>query len=204
MKKQIAVLVLVGLLVAIFSLGIGDESRAGAKKLTDWDSIVSYWGTDLIATDSTRAAGLDLFDPIRVANENAGLRYDRAIGALYVPTWTASDTDALGARDTIIMLIYGYCPVTNCSLLIDSQIKVKTDSTCHTFFIDIDDDNYFAGTVDTQTAFLVPKDQKHAFAFDWWRVFITRADSARAGMVEAGDSAYMSGIHLWLRFEEEE
>lgn len=202
MKKQIVMLVAVSL--AAMLIVPDNPVVAGVKKLVDWDSVLTYWGTDDMTTDSTRIANVDLFGPIPIASPGANRRYDRAIGALYVPAWTASDTDAIGARDTILFKIYGYAEEAHCSVLIDSQITVQTDSTDHTFFIDIDGDNFFAGKADTSGAGLYfPKDHMEAFMFDFWRVYFTRADSARVGMVEATDSAYMAGIRLWFRFEED-
>lgn len=204
MKKQLVMLAAVAMAILALTLMIDNPASAGTKRIVDWDSVLTAWGTDDLAVDTTRVANVDLFGPIRVCNAGANTRFHRAIGALYVPVWTASDTDAMGARDTIIMKIYGYPNANICSVLVDSQIIVKTDSTAHTFTIDIDNDHVFAGATDTSGAGLwLPKDHSDVFLYDWWRVYFTRADSARVGMVEATDSAYMVGLTLWLRFEEE-
>lgn len=188
MKKQFAVLALTGLLIALFSFGIGDELRAGAKRIWQWDTVATINSNNL-ATDTTRADiklhWMRTCDPIK------NLRFDRVVGAAYFGDFAGTDT-ALGNTDTIIMRIYAYNGFD--SILVDSQLSTAPA----TFHVDIHKNS------DTATNGELWGNLETAFLYDRWQVHVVHADSARAGLdTAAAESCYVDW-NLWLRFEEEE
>lgn len=177
---------------------------AGAKRITDYVGNYTV-STDELATDTSRATGVTQSEAFRLCNPSQNQKYDWVTGWVYVGDFTNTYDTALGNTDTAIIALtvnngYQYVtlatdtglPPCSLSFIVDERQLMKGatalygDSTAGVWEFDYD------------------SPRLDGFAYDWFYLTFTVADSARTAVSLDGDSVSTATINWHFRFIEDE